>query len=237
MRTIWLGVIVVALGAATSGHAQDSMMQKLMLPSRNPKTEPWASEYAPAVTTAPQPGQSAAAIAAPDAGPILPDAPIIVPAAPPSGTSVVRQVGAVEEAAPPSGSAKLLFTVPPDPAPTPAMGSDRISPALPPVVHDARPSRAVAVNAAAKEKCDQVQYVLHRLRTWATFRELKGCCCTKATCCHIPPIYLYTVHDCVEGHQGHELPCCAHETGPFRALFVGDKDSLAESRQHPVKHP
>ncbi len=233
MRTIWLGVIVVALGAATSGHAQDSMMQKLMLPPK-PKKEPWASEYAPALSITPQP---AATINAPVTGPILPDVPIVVPPAPASGTSFVRQVGAVEEAAPPSGSTKLLLTLPPASPPPPVNESDRIAPAAPPVVHDAQPSRAVAVNAAAKEKCDHVQAVLRRLKDFITFRELKGCCCTKATCCHIPPIYLYTVHDCVEGHQGHELPCCAHETGPFRALFLGDKETLAESRQHPVEHP
>jgi hypothetical protein len=145
------------------------------------------------------------------------------------------------EAAPPPGSSALVPAAPP-----PEASSAAIPPALPPVLHqpgpvheaaplhEAVPSKGAEVAARAKQKCDKVQFVLGRLKSWVTFRQLHGCCCDCANCCHIPPLYLYTLHECVGGRHANELPCCAHEMGPFRGIILCDHDTLAASRKHPV---
>jgi hypothetical protein len=225
MRTIWFGVIVVALGACTSAHAQDSMLQKLIFRKPKAKTEPWASEYAPAASTTSQTIVPAAAIEAPVPS-VLPATPIVVPAAPPPAS---------KDTGPAPGTAKVLLSVPPTGN---SNSSSVIQPALSPLVleHNDSPrcAKCAAVAEAAKEKCDKTQSVLRRLRNWITFRGLHGCCYDCANCCHHPPLYLYTVHDCVEGHMAHDLPCCAHEMGPFRGFFLGDKETLAASRAHAI---
>jgi hypothetical protein len=229
MRTIWLGVIVVALSAAGNASAQESMMQRLFRPAKGPSND-WASQYTPTPTSwsQPQPSQPAAAIQAPTKS-FLPAMPVVVPAAPVAGASSARPASAIVEAAPPAGSNALVPAAPPAEA-----VSGAILPASPPVMHEAVPSKGASVAATAKEKCDKVQFVLGRLKSWVAFRQLHGCCCDCAKCCHIPPLYLYTLHDCVGGRHAGELPCCAHETGPFRGIILCDQDSLAASRKHPV---
>jgi hypothetical protein len=265
MKTIWLAVVVVALGTAGQADAQDSMLQKLLGRPSKAKKELWATEYTPTKAKNTPRAQPAAKID-PPVGSILPQVPIIVPAAPtaksapssvkiapsegpslplaaivaspaPVSTSTssgVRAVSAIFEPASPVLYSAILPAAPPD-------ASSPITPAappvMPPVMHEPVPARGAKVACAAKEKCDHVQTVLGRLRKWIVFRQLHGCCCDWANCCHIPPLYLYTAHDCVEGPHSHELPCCAHEKGPFRGVLLCDKETLNASKKHPVEHP
>jgi hypothetical protein len=215
MRKICLALWVVALGAATPVHAQDSMLQKLFSrPVRHDK-ETWAAQYTPGQTTP----QTATVVPASEPS-FLPATPVVVPAA--TGLAVPAATGIAVPAATglvvPDGAGLAAPAAPSGPA-APQAAPANLSGS---VVSD--PSAPTGHCAACAGGCKQgcVKNCLDKLKAWVTYRQLHGCCGECASCCHIPPLYLYTVHECVDCGQEHKLPCCAGEMGPFRGLLCGE---------------
>jgi hypothetical protein len=81
MRTIWLVVIAVSLGAGAAGRAQDSMMKKLLYQPNRSSPDAWAVQH---VETLPAPAPAgptqAAPVVVPPAAPMVAHAPVGAPA-------------------------------------------------------------------------------------------------------------------------------------------------------------
>jgi hypothetical protein len=219
MRTSWLVVIAVVLGAGPAARAQESMIQKLLNRPTHPKSDTWATQYNP--PAAPEPG-SVVASTSPDAQHGVPEAPVVVP---PAGAGVAH---------------------PPAPACCPGgccpggacSGGACAGGACHGDAHHGGDCHGGDCHGGDCHGgdcgkggcgcCFQLHYgpgcdcnrlsCCERLLGWLCHHPL-FCKDQKGKCCHIPPLYLYTYHECTEPRPRPELPCCAFERGLFRSIL------------------
>jgi hypothetical protein len=189
MRTSWLVITVVVLGAGTAAHGQDSMLQKLMYRPAHPSGDKWATAYNPP--------------------------------APPEPGSVVATTPPVEPPAPQTRPAPLppSAEMPHHPASSCANGG---------CGRNGRCAGGGCCAGGGKGGCYQLHYgpgcdqnrlsCCERLLGWLCHHPT-FCKDEKGYCCHNPPLYLYTYHECVESGRKHDVPCCAYERGLFRSIL------------------
>jgi hypothetical protein len=69
--------------------------------------------------------------------------------------------------------------------------------------------------AAGGHCCERQPLDCQHLKDWLCYRSFRGCCKERGSCgCNCStPLYVYFLHDCVEGHK-QELPPCAAQKEP-----------------------
>jgi hypothetical protein len=179
MRTFWLAVVgVVLLGSAS--QAQDPLWQRLF--SR------WRDDSDSGVSHANE-----------------------APKLPPSlGMPTTNTPAPANAANPPPGNG--LYSKPYNSyPPAPGLGAPPLAGPLP-LAGPPPAAHAPPQPAPAGQDCDCDQgavsgHHLARFMQWLCYRPIRGGCAKGPACLACPPIYLYVLHECQEGHC-HTLPPC-----------------------------
>jgi hypothetical protein len=258
MRTIWLASIAIALAAGSSVCAQESMMQRMMSRPAKGGADGWDVRHDPSPGvegTVEVEGE----VIYPPVDSFLPKAPVVVPPAkrtqetparkpvlvPATNSSqqtpalkpilvpatnfsqetpVLKRVATGTKVSPATNSDPIIPAAPP-PEAAKLVPADAVIPALPPhATCDAGHGAGCKLHdhlACLCSGCD-------KLKSWFAYRQLHGCC-GHCVVDHTPPLYLWTVDQCVEGHHDPALPCCARQMGPFRGILVGEVPVHASS--------